>query len=127
MNSRRTFLKQASGAIVMTGTVPSLISAAWSKDQRESRIAIPCEDGSIVRSFRFIDLETPVEYFNSWLTPVPHFFVRNHMHEPSELNAEDWRLTVGGEVERPGTLSPAELSKFDSHSVVNTLECAGNG
>jgi len=81
----------------------------------------------IVRSSRFFDLETPVEYFNTWLTPVPRFFVRNHMHEPSELNAADWRLTVGGEVERPATLTLAELSKLATHSVVNTLECAGNG
>jgi len=81
----------------------------------------------IVRSFRFVDLETPVEYFNTWLTPVPHFFVRNHMHEPSELNAEDWRLSIGGEVEKPLALTLAELSKLESHSVVNTLECAGNG
>ena len=85
----------------------------------------------IVRSFRFVDLETPVEYFNTWLTPVPRFFVRNHMHEPSELSADlsnnDWRLSVGGEVEKPFTLTLSELSKFETHSVVNTLECAGNG
>ena len=81
----------------------------------------------IVRSFRFVDLETPVEYFNTWLTPVPHFFVRNHMHEPSQLDAGGWRLSVGGEVERPLTLTLAELSKLERHSVVNTLECAGNG
>ncbi|MGC2473332.1 MAG: sulfite oxidase [Candidatus Sulfotelmatobacter sp.] len=81
----------------------------------------------IVRSARFFDLETPVEYLNVWLTPVPHFFVRNHMHEPSELDAATWRLTVGGEVEKPITLSLSELVKFDSHSVVDTLECAGNG
>ena len=81
----------------------------------------------IVRSFRFVDLETPVEYFNTWLTPVPHFFVRNHMHEPSELSTESWRLTIGGEVEKPITLTLPELSRLNTHSVVNTLECAGNG
>jgi len=81
----------------------------------------------IVRSFRFVDLESPVEYFNSWLTPVPRFFVRNHMHEPSELSAETWQLTIGGEVEKPVTLTLADLSKIETHSVVNTLECAGNG
>jgi DMSO/TMAO reductase YedYZ molybdopterin-dependent catalytic subunit len=81
----------------------------------------------IVRSFRFVDLETPVEYFNTWITPVPRFFVRNHMHEPSELGAEGWRLNVGGEVEKPFTLSLSEISKLETHSVVNTLECAGNG
>jgi sulfite oxidase len=90
-------------------------------------IDMPGEDGMIVRSVRFVDLETPVEYFNTWLTPVPHFFVRNHMHEPSELSADDWKLSVGGEVEKPIILTLAELSRLETHSVVNTLECAGNG
>jgi sulfite oxidase len=81
----------------------------------------------VLRSFRFIDLESPVTYFNTWLTPVPHFFVRNHMHEPSELDASGWRLSIGGEVRRPLTLSLADLHQMEVHSVVNTLECAGNG
>lgn len=94
---------------------------------QDRALEIPGEDGMIVRSSRFFDLESPVEYFNTWLTPVPRFFVRNHMHEPSELSASDWRLTLGGEVEKPFTISLAELSRLESHSVVNTLECAGNG
>src|SRR5579864_7742044 len=126
MNSRRNFLKQISGAALAAGAAPSWLSWAQSANQNGA-IDIPGEDGMIVRSFRFVDLETPVEYFNTWLTPVPHFFVRNHMHEPSELNAEDWRLAVSGEVEKPLKLTLSELSKLESHSVVNTLECAGNG
>jgi sulfite oxidase len=128
MNSRRNFLKQMSHAALAVGAGPSLLSLSSALPAAQSApISIPGEEGLIVRSFRFFDLETPVEYFNTWLTPVPHFFVRNHMHEPSELNAEDWRLTVGGEVERPVTLTLSELSKLETHSVVNTLECAGNG
>src|SRR5437879_4190015 len=49
------------------------------------------------------------------------------MHEPVDLNAGDWRLTVGGEVDKAGTFSLRELAKLPVHSVVNTLECAGNG
>ena len=49
------------------------------------------------------------------------------MHEPSELSGESWRLSIEGEVERPLTLNLAELSKLETHSIVNTLECAGNG
>jgi len=115
-----------SGAALAVGAAPTLLSWALPLPQ-SAAIAIPGEDGMIVRSSRFLDLETPVEYFNTWLTPVPRFFVRNHMHEPAELEAEDWRLTVGGEVEKPLTLTLSELSKLDTHSVVNTLECAGNG
>jgi len=125
MNSRRNFLKQMSRAALAVSAAPSVLS--WATSAHSGSIDIPGEDGMIVRSFRFVDLETPVEYFNTWLTPLPHFFVRNHMHEPSELNSDSWRLMVGGEVEKPLTLTLAELSKLETHSVVNTLECAGNG
>src|ERR1700752_4465849 len=126
MPSRRKFLRQAGAAAFAMNATPSLFSWAMSPGQSNT-IDVPGEDGLIVRSFRFVDLESPVEYFNSWLTPVPRFFVRNHMHEPSELSAETWQLTIGGEVEKPLTLSLADLSKLETHSVVNTLECAGNG
>jgi DMSO/TMAO reductase YedYZ molybdopterin-dependent catalytic subunit len=129
MNSRRDFLKHFSAAAFAAGLLPS--GPTWALPQGQV-IEFPGEDGLILRSYRFIDLETPVEYFNTWLTPVPHFFVRNHMHEPSELDATDlqakeWRLSVSGKVEKPLTLSLGELSKIETHSVVNTLECAGNG
>ena len=123
MNSRRCFLHHMSAAALVAG-VPSLLT--WAAPEPQS-VPVPGEDGMILRSYRFVDLESPVDYFNTWLTPVPHFFVRNHMHEPSELEAGDWRLSIGGEVEKPLTLALAELSRFESHAVVNTLECAGNG
>src|SRR5437660_639484 len=126
MTSRRNFLKHMSGAMLTAGALPS----AWilgSTEGETRSIDVPGEEGMIVRSYRFLDLETPVEYFDTWITPVPHFFVRNHMHEPSEVDPENWKLTIGGEVEKSVTLSLAELSKIEAHEVVNTLECAGNG
>jgi DMSO/TMAO reductase YedYZ molybdopterin-dependent catalytic subunit len=126
MNSRRRFLQQISCAAVALGAASSWKSFA-SLSPQSPTLEIPGEEDMIVRSFRFVDLETPVEDFNTWLTPVPHFFVRNHMHEPSELNLDDWRLTIGGEVEKSVTLTFHDLSKLETHSVVNTLECAGNG
>jgi sulfite oxidase len=126
MSSRRDFLRQISGAALAASAAPAMLTWALPVSQGQG-IEVPGEDGMILRSFRFVDLETPVEYFNTWLTPVNHFFVRNHMHEPSELSADDWRLNVGGEVEKPLTLTRAEVSRLETHAVVNTLECAGNG
>ena len=123
MTSRRDFLRAVSGAALAATSAWPIFS--WAAD--ESGLTIQGKDGLIVRSSRFFDLETPVEYFNTWLTPVRHFFVRNHMHEPSTLDPAEWKLSVGGEVEKPYTLSLAELSKLETHAVVNTLECAGNG
>src|SRR5690348_102531 len=123
MNSRRDFLKNVGlGTVAASLVRPALGWAAEANSQ-----AVPGKEGMILRSFRFLDLEAPPEFLNTWLTPVPHFFVRNHMFEPSALDAGEWRLSVGGEVEKPMSLSLAELSKIESHSVTNTLECAGNG
>ncbi len=125
MTTRRHFLKQISSAALITGAWPAIPS--WARPAQDQTITLGGEDGMILRSARFLDLETPVEYFNTWLTPVPHFFVRNHMHEPSELDAGTWSLTIGGEVEKSVTLKLNDLLKLPLHSIVNTLECAGNG
>jgi DMSO/TMAO reductase YedYZ molybdopterin-dependent catalytic subunit len=123
MISRRDFLKEVSGALAAAGAVPPLL--AWAAEDPVAQVL--GKEGMIVRSARFLDLEMPPEFFNSWITPVPHFFVRNHMHEPSTLDAGEWRLTVGGEVDTPVSLSLADLAKLELHTVTNTLECAGNG
>jgi sulfite oxidase len=122
MISRRDFLLSATTAAIAGAAARPLFS--WAAD---SGLSVPGKEGLIVRSFRFFDLETPVEYFDTWLTPAEHFFVRNHMHEPSTFNAAEWKLTITGEVENPYTLTLADLGKLEAHSVVNTLECAGNG
>jgi len=49
------------------------------------------------------------------------------MHMPGKVEAAGWKLSIDGEVEHPVTLDLNELSKLPSHSVTNTLECAGNG
>ncbi|HEX6504632.1 MAG TPA: sulfite oxidase [Terriglobales bacterium] len=99
---------------------------AWAADAVEAP-SIPGKEGMIVRSSRFFDLEMPREYADSFITPLPHFFVRNHMHEPSTLDTATWTLSVGGEVEKPLSLRLADLQKLESHMVHNALECAGNG
>jgi len=123
MSSRREFLRTISGAIIATGVIRP--SSAWA--EQDGSLSIVGKDGMIFRSSRFLDLESPTEYLNSFITPVPHFFVRNHMHEPSTLDAQEWKLIIAGEVEKPYSLTLAELAKLEARTVVNTLECAGNG
>src|ERR1700730_2560449 len=123
MTSRRDFLKTLSAAALARALTHPLLS--WAADQRA--IHFPGKDGMIVRSYRFLDLEMPVEFMTDWITPVHHFFVRNHMFEPATLDTKAWRLNIGGEVEKPLILTFADLQKIPLHSVTNTMECAGNG
>ncbi len=123
MISRRDFVLRASAALGVSGAGWPL--PGWGTE--DASPSVPGKDGMIVRSLRFLDLEMPAEYANSLITPMEHFFVRNHMHEPSTLDPGEWRLGIDGEVEKPLTLTLAGLTKMDQHSVINTLECAGNG
>jgi len=84
------------------------------------------EKTMIDHSFSSLECEMPVELIQSWVTPVPHFFVRNHLNQPS-ISPEGWCLTVAGEVENPLALNLSHLVGMTRHSITAVLECAGNG
>src|ERR1700730_8143137 len=106
MLSRRAMLRQFWGTVLGAGVSHPLLS--WATDT--TAVSVPGKEEMIVRSRRFLDLEMPPEFLETWLTPLGHFFVRNHMHEPSTLDAETWRLSIGGEVNKPYVLTLEDLS-----------------
>jgi sulfite oxidase len=64
----------------------------------------------------------PPEQF---ITPLHSFFTRSHAPIP-RVDAESWRLEIGGLVDRPQSLSLAELVRsFPRRAVTATLVCAG--
>ncbi len=80
----------------------------------------------IVREQTPTNLEMPFETLDSFITPNDRFYVRNHFAAP-ELKVASWRLRVEGAVERPLTLTYADLTSMPARSRVALLECAGNG
>ena len=74
---------------------------------------------------RPFNAETPLAALEQTLTPVELFYVRNHFDVPA-LDAA-LRLAVDGWVERSLELRLEDLRPLPSHTVVVTLECAGNG
>jgi len=88
---------------------------------------VPGKEKLVVNSYRFLDLEAPKSELRTWITPNELFFVRNHVSEPFAIDAESYRLKIVGEVEREVSLSLADLRRMEAATVVNTLECAGNG
>ena len=80
----------------------------------------------IVRAARPEDLEMTLPNFKHAITPIENFFVRSHHYAPKvELN--DWRLSIGGQVNTPMTFTMADLKKMPRVELVSVLECAGNG
>lgn len=101
--------------------------AAAASAQQEGPVTIPGKAPMILHNDRPEDLETPVRYYDSYLTPVDKFFVRQHIPRPQSLDINAFRLTVNGMVSKPAQLSLADLRKLPQYTVPATLECTGNG
>ncbi|MGE3797342.1 MAG: sulfite oxidase [Thermomicrobiales bacterium] len=65
------------------------------------------------------------EELDSWITPNDQFFVIKHFDAP-ELSESDWTLEISGLVDRPMTLTLADLRARARHDVTFTMECSGN-
>src|ERR1700757_1951469 len=84
-------------------------------------------DDMIVRGQLPFNAEPPASVLaGTDITPVDAFYARNHGPFP-DIAPQQWRLTVGGLVDTPRTLTYDQLTTvFDQHTVVATLVCAGN-
>lgn len=72
-------------------------------------------------------LETPADVMRGFLTPVEDFFVCNSTKSVVGIDVESYRVEIGGDgVERPLSLTLAEIRQLPSHTVFSYLECAGN-
>ena len=65
------------------------------------------------------------DQLSSWMTPNKDFFTVSHYNRPA-LKAEDWRLHIGGLVERPTSLTLEQIQARPRQEVTFTLECGGN-
>jgi DMSO/TMAO reductase YedYZ molybdopterin-dependent catalytic subunit len=102
----------------------NMTSAHTSPDQLTARFG---KDGRMrVHTVAPFNLESSLDLLADAITPIEHFFLRNN-HAIPTLAAVEWALTIDGQVERPFTLSYAELRELPAVSVVAFLECYGNG
>ena len=86
------------------------------------------KDGLTLLNHRPINAETPPHLLDDPITPTPRHFIRNNGIPPSEVDAGAWTLTIDGLVDRPMTLSIADLrSRFEVVTMALAIECGGNG
>lgn len=106
-----------------------LTSPLWQRllrAQGEKPLSFPGKRDLLVHNDFPEDLETPAEYFTSFLTPIDTFFVRQHLPRP-KIDTSTWRVKVDGLVAKELSLSLDDLRKLPQHRLPATLECAGNG
>lgn len=82
-------------------------------------------DGRIVRSEAPLNLETPFEQLDGFITPTKSFYIRTHFPIP-RIDRNEWYLRIEGEVEKPFEIDYEQLLELKSSKIPATLECAGN-
>jgi sulfite oxidase len=107
----------------------ALMAAAAARRVRgaDDAVIIPGKRPMILHNDRPEDLETPLRYFDTWITPIDAFFVRQHLPRPAHIDAAAYRLTVNGMVSKPVELTLADLQKLPQHTLPAVIECTGNG
>jgi DMSO/TMAO reductase YedYZ molybdopterin-dependent catalytic subunit len=81
----------------------------------------------ILHTERPPNLEMPLEYLRHDLTPNDLMFVRWHLAGlPRSIDLRTFRLTLGGHVQRPVSLSYDELRGVEPVSLVAVNQCSGN-
>jgi len=68
----------------------------------------------------------PLEGLRYDVTPTGLHYLLVHYDIPA-VDAQTWRLTVGGHVRQPLTLTLADLQRRPARTLPVTLECAGDG
>lgn len=128
---RRRFLQGA----VAAGAGAVLSRVGWGQDAAAGTatggvemVKFPEKTDLILLTDRPPNLEMPAKYFREDLTPNEAFFVRWHLANiPTSVDPATFRLTVGGHVDKPLSLSLEELKKdFEAVSTVAVCQCSGN-
>jgi sulfite oxidase len=84
----------------------------------------------VVLGDRPLVAETPEALLDDDTTPTAKFFIRNNGNPPPEpaANADAWKLSIDGEVNKPLELTLGDLKKnYKPQTLRMVLECGGNG
>src|SRR5262249_23720516 len=103
-----------------------LLGTAAKTATAQEKLVFPGKRPMLVQNDFPEDLESPVEYFDTWITPNDSFFVRQHLPRP-KVDLSTYKIEIGGLVSSPVTMSLDDLRKLPQIKVPATLECAGNG
>jgi DMSO/TMAO reductase YedYZ molybdopterin-dependent catalytic subunit len=127
---RRSFVLATAGSSVLTLGWRRALAAGLPAGAIESGtlVELPGKVPLIKRSYRPPNFETPVDLFDSAITPNRAFFVRWHLADIPEVNPTTWRLRVGG----PAVTTTSEYSLddlkrgFEQVEIVAVCQCSGN-
>lgn len=127
--SRRHFLQKGSSALAVLALMNSpFASKLWAATEGEQIIPFqdhpPAPPKEVIQQYGNLS-RINWEQLGSWITPNSEFFDVSHYNRPV-IRPEEWRLEIGGLVDRPRVLRLEDLKNLPRQEEVFTIECAGN-
>jgi DMSO/TMAO reductase YedYZ molybdopterin-dependent catalytic subunit len=111
---------EAAGAGLSPGLPTGLDSVAVME-------SLPGKKPLIKLSYRPPNYESPLEYFRTPITPNDQFFVRYHLSDIPNVDANTYKIKVGGDgVNGPVELTFDDLKKLPAFEVVAVNQCSGS-
>ncbi|MFY9895078.1 MAG: molybdopterin-dependent oxidoreductase [Xanthobacteraceae bacterium] len=88
---------------------------------------LPGKKPLIKLSYRPPNYESPLDYFDTPITPNDRFYVRYHLSDIPSIDAKTYKIAVGGDgANRQAEITFDELKKFPAYEVVAVNQCSGN-
>ena len=115
----------ARGAAHAATVEPPVIDAWLDLDQPAELLTALGKDPRLT-PYGGANFGTPVALLDTDVVPTDRFFVRSNGAVP-RIDPAAWRLTVGGHVREPFSLTLTELRAMPTRHLTAVLECAGNG
>ncbi len=141
MMTRRRVLEGAGAAIVFAGSelgMPPVFAAdpvgvALSPgvpaglDGAATMETLPGKKPLIKLSYRPPNYESPLDYFDTPITPNDRFYVRYHLSDIPSIDAKTYKIAVGGDgAGGQAEITFDELKRFPAYEVVAVNQCSGN-
>lgn len=136
MLDRREFLRRAgAGALALSGgaltpfeaIAADAVTLPFGNGERPL-VQYPGKRPLIQMTARPPQLETPFSVFNEGIiTPNDAFFVRYHLADlPLSIDPDTYRIDIKGKVDKPLSLSLADLKALEAVEIVAVNQCSGN-
>jgi DMSO/TMAO reductase YedYZ molybdopterin-dependent catalytic subunit len=125
---RTAFMVGAAGIVSPLMAGESVVTMPFANGERRL-VKFPQKRELLLVTMRPPQLETPFSIFNDGvLTPNDAFFVRYHLAQvPTNIDLDQFRVTVKGKVSSPLSLSVADLkTQFEPVELVAVNQCSGN-
>lgn len=125
---KKMILYTCISALIFACSTPSVPDKNASQSPEITWVKATGKDSLMLLTDRPPNLETPLKFFLEDYTPNDVFFVRWHLSGlPEKIDADTFRLRIGGNVPKEIALSLNDLkTKFSPYTITALCQCSGN-